>query len=757
MDILRSNAALLNAAIDWAKWYHHHGIQPVKVPAGTKAPKETGWQKQLYGEAEIATTFAGTVNIGLLLGEFSGDLVCADADSHYAVLLARCFLPETPMVCGRPGKRNAGFFYRCSVNTRRFTDPRKTADGKQERVVELLSTGTQKVVHPSIHPNGELYEWSEIDPSNIPQLDPTDLPVRVERLAAAALLAKYWPGEGVRQDAALALSGAIIRSGVDSAVAEHIVSSAAWAAGDEEWQQRGGCAASTEARLQAGQDVTGFPRAAELFGDDVMRRAVEWLGGGATPATLSIPDSVPEEEPFEPFPVDVFPDPIRSFITEIANTTRTDSCFSALPMLAQLGSLIGNSYRLWINSTWIEPSIIWAATVGESGTLKSPPLDLATSTLERWQSKAFADYQKQKESYETDLALYEKELRCWKGDPQGGDPPERPIAPIPVRYIIEDTTMEALMDVLPEQLRGLLLRRDELAGGFCFNEYKGGSGGDVARWLKIHKARPITNDRKTGTRLTHVPCPFVCVTGTIQPGVLRKALGTDHFENGLAPRLLLAMPPRNQKQYVEPNISDALQRTVDAVLDRMRSLPMNLDENGFPAPTMLPFAPDAKQAWENFVNEWGAESFLLTGDDAAAAAKLECYGARFALILFLTRWACGDPSANGPVDLRAVQDGVRLVRWFSRETKRVYQRLRESPGEQMARAAWRVIEQKGWIITARELYRATRLIKGPDEANRFLDSLVQAGRGVWEQSGKTRRCRVYPPTNSVQGDHAQTA
>jgi hypothetical protein len=109
------------------------------------------------------------------------------------------------------------------------------------------------------------------------------------------------------------------------------------------------------------------------------------------------------------------------------------------------------------------------------------------------------------------------------------------------RYIVSDVTIEALAEQLSHNPRGLLADCDELGALIkSFDQYRGGRGGDAQRWLSIHRAGELLIDRKTGTnKTTFVRHAAVSMAGGIQPGVLRRVLGQEHFENGLAPRLLL--------------------------------------------------------------------------------------------------------------------------------------------------------------------------------------------------------------------------
>ena len=62
---------------------------------------------------------------------------------------------------------------------------------------------------PSIHPCGEAVEWECDDAPAL--IDGATLEAAVAKMAAASLLARYWPAEGGRHKASLALAGALCR------------------------------------------------------------------------------------------------------------------------------------------------------------------------------------------------------------------------------------------------------------------------------------------------------------------------------------------------------------------------------------------------------------------------------------------------------------------------------------------------------------------------------------------------------------------
>ena len=91
---------------------------------------------------------------------------------------------------------------------------RQKPEPKNSTIVELRQDGHQTVVPPSLHESGELCGWDEEgEPAEV---DANDLFQRVHILAAAALLARHWPAKGRRHDAALALSGMLLRAGWDA-------------------------------------------------------------------------------------------------------------------------------------------------------------------------------------------------------------------------------------------------------------------------------------------------------------------------------------------------------------------------------------------------------------------------------------------------------------------------------------------------------------------------------------------------------------
>ena len=286
----------------------------------------------------------------------------------------------------------------------------------------------------------------------------------------------------------------------------------------------------------------------QAFGGGNSKKPKPSSPGEPVASTNPKPVAVPA---WVPFPTDVLPKPLRDYISEVAKALGCDEAYVALPVLAVAAGAVGLSRRISLKDTWHEPPILWTAVVAKSGTLKSPALDEALRPLRKVQERSFRDYADALTEFETQQLRYERDTAKWKRGNDIGDPPAKPDRPKATRWLVSEPTIEALGAILADNPRGVLLGRDELGAWFgSFNQYKSG-GGDAAAWLELHRAGPLTIDRKTGTRITHVPRAAVSICGTIQPQSLRRALRQEHFENGMAARFLFAMPPERSKRWTE--------------------------------------------------------------------------------------------------------------------------------------------------------------------------------------------------------------
>jgi hypothetical protein len=281
-------------ALEWLT----RGFAPIPVPYGSKRPVIDAWPDLRVSGTDLAEHFNGArQNVGVLLGTASDGRVCVDLDCAEAVALAPLFLPPTGLVHGRPKNPRSHWFYRVTgtvPSTARFDDPvmrsLPKAERRKARIIELLCTGTQVVVAGQ-HPSGEDYRLDEDGPPAA--VDGDELVERVHRLAAGALLARYWPPEGQRHDASLALAGGLLRGGWNVTDAAHFIGAVAQAAGDEEAHSRARNVVSTAQRLATEGKATGWPTLVQIIDVGIVNQVRDWLGLHAEPTVTVLPTDTP--------------------------------------------------------------------------------------------------------------------------------------------------------------------------------------------------------------------------------------------------------------------------------------------------------------------------------------------------------------------------------------------------------------------------------------------------------------------------------
>jgi hypothetical protein len=442
---------------------------------------------------------------------------------------------------------------------------------------------------------------------------------------------------------------------------------------------------------------------------------------------------------WQPFPTDALPERVREYVRAGSHAMKCDEAFIALPMLAGLAGAIGATRRITVKPGWHEPCVVWAAVVGDSGTMKSPAQALALQPLRRAQEWQLEELAELEEQFVRDKALYDADYQAWKrkGRTKGEPPPEKPQEPQVARYLVNDITVEALAEILSLNPRGVLAACDELTAWLgAFDQYRAGRGSDCPKWLSIHRAENIIIDRKTGAKKTvFVKRAAVSVVGSVQPKTLSRALGDEYFQNGLAARLLFACPPRVAKQWTEASVDRDTYKNVERIYARLLALDFGLDENEKPAPVDVPMTVEAKAAWVKFYEEHAAAMAETHGKMAAAMAKLEAYAARLALIIYFTKmvtdenWAV---SKDHQIDVESMVSGITLTKWFTHEVGRVYRILEETEEEAEGRHLVEWIGRQGGAVTVRDLARGPRRYRDSETAEMALRSLVEAGLGEWE-------------------------
>ena len=332
--------------IEVAEIYKNRGWAPIPVPYKTKVPVVPEWQKLRLEGSAIPDYFKGQPqNVGVLNGDPSGGLIDIDLDAPEAVLLAPRLLPGTSSVFGRVSKRRSHWLF--VVNPISATAQYEDING--EMLLEYRSTGSQTIYPGSVHPTGEMVSWDQDDEPT--RIDGRLLKDAVAKLAAATLIARHWPAEGSRQNAAMALAGGLLRAGWQEEDVTDFILAVGTVAGDDETALRTKVAEYTQRRVAADQQATGWPTLAQLIGDKVIDKACGWLGisGGYRDTDNEGPEldwaplgELPAGKPAVPTMPDwMVPELLRPWLVDAAERACVPLEFMAVPAIAATSAVVG--------------------------------------------------------------------------------------------------------------------------------------------------------------------------------------------------------------------------------------------------------------------------------------------------------------------------------------------------------------------------------------------------------------------------------
>ncbi len=709
------------------------GRRPIPIPVAHKQPNIKGWQHLFLTTDDLEAKFGEISNLGILNGAPSGNQVDVDLDCIEALLLADQLLPATDAVFGRQSKCRSHRLYICNPlpSTIQFRD----TDGSM--LLELRSTGTQTLFPPSLHPSGEAINW-DCDGSAT-QIEGDLLTAAVATTAAACILARHWPDEGARQDAALALTGGLHRLGWLEDDVAAFVTSVAQAAGDEEPSSRATAAGYSRRRLVEGGPATGWPRLASFLGDDVVVRAKAWLG--APGCENSDPTEVPWEPPVElvagprpPFPTDIFPDWLQAYVEAVAVATQTPRALAGMLVLSCLATACAKKFVVHLNADWHEPINIFTVTAMPPAERKSAVFTEVTRPIVEFEATEVARLAPQIAEAQGRHKIAEQVLGRAQKDAALANASERaalvaradelarelamvdtPVAP---RLIADDCTPERLSSMLAEQGGRIAIMAPE---GDVFDLMSGRYGTNGAPnfgvYLKGHAGDDLRVDR-VGRRGEYVHAPAITVGLAVQPEVVHGFTTRSGFRGrGLLGRFLYAIPESllGRRDIDPPVVPVHARNRYHQNLTALLLMRPSTDqkEEGVPEPHRLVLTVAARRNFRSFQAELEPRLGDLRDLEHLRdwAGKLAGAVARIAGLLHLAEYADLKTPWDESISDTTVAAAIRLAQDFLIPHAFVaFAQMGVDPADADARYVLRVlVDRECDTFTKRDLFQ---LVKG---------------------------------------------
>ena len=284
------------------------------------------------------------------------------------------------------------------------------------------------------------------------------------------------------------------------------------------------------------------------------------------PEPSPLPNDLPPVMPFDP---ELLPQALRAWVTDISHRMQCPPDFSAVGAIVAISSLIGARAVVAPKERddWLVVPNLWGLIVGRPGVMKSPALAEVLKPLNRLESQERKNAEVALTDWKLDCKLTEIKAKANEASAKKLVAKDSSAArallegleelpkPNQRRYIVTDSTVESLQDMLTTHPWGLMVYRDELHGllasmdkqgqeqarGFYLQGYDGNQGYTVDRILRGADH--------------HTERVCLAMLGSIQPGKIqsyvRSAVAGGTGDDGLLQRFGLSVWPDVSFEWVK--------------------------------------------------------------------------------------------------------------------------------------------------------------------------------------------------------------
>jgi Protein of unknown function (DUF3987) len=361
--------------------------------------------------------------------------------------------------------------------------------------------------------------------------------------------------------------------------------------------------------------------------------------------------------------------------------------FVAIPAIVALGAVVGRKIgvRPQRRTDWTEVPNFWGCIVGRPGAMKSPAMGEALKPLNRLDAQAREGHSEALRGHASKIELHKLRLDEFRAatrkalkDGTEASPfdVQEPEGPKARRYIINDTTYEALGEILADNPSGVLAFRDELISllkTLDREEYVAARGFFLTAW---NGTAGYTFDRIMRGK-THIEAACLSLLGSTQPGRLaeyvRRATDGGSGDDGLIQRFGLLVWPDQDPEWREtdryPNgVARAKAWETFARLDELDPNAVGVECDPFES---LPFLRFDERAQTEFAEWRGDLEKRLRGGDISPA--LESHLAKYRKLvpaLALINHLADD--GTGPIPGTSLARSLAFVEYLETHARRAY-------------------------------------------------------------------------------------
>jgi hypothetical protein len=183
-----------------------------------------------------------------------------------------------------------------------------------------------------------------------------------------------------------------------------------------------------------------------------------------------------------PLRAEMIPEPLRSWITDIAYRMQCPLDFVASAALCMTSGVIGAgcTIRPKVRDNWAVVPNLWGGVIGRPGMKKTPAIEASFRPLRWLEAEAKKEHEADESTHEAEQATFESQRKALKREmdkraAKGQDMEEikehyanlKPlVAPKRKRFVTNDATIEKAHELMAQNPRGITIFRDELVGLF---------------------------------------------------------------------------------------------------------------------------------------------------------------------------------------------------------------------------------------------------------------------------------------------------
>ena len=411
--------------------------------------------------------------------------------------------------------------------------------------------------------------------------------------------------------------------------------------------------------------------------------------------TWKEPESLPDlRPPVEPFRDALLPSSLKQWIMDIADRMQCPPDFPAVAATVTLASLVGRKIgiRPKRHDDWMVIPNLWGGVIGRPGLMKTPAADQATLPLQRLAADTMKKGEEDKRAWEIESISRNVQEITIKDSLKKGIKDKKDVSdlvqklqslkeksepPAVRRYIVNDSTVERLGEILRDNPNGVLVFRDELTGLLRTLDREGHEN-DRAFFLEAWNGTGSFTCDRIGRGTTHIPAVCVSIFGGIQPGPLaeyvREANRNGSGADGLLQRFQLLVWPddpgdwRNVDRWPD-TVSKNRAFEIFKKLDQLDPLAIGAkfdDEEAIPFLRFRDEAQEAFDAWREILEK----EKLRSGEPEIIEAALSKYRSLIPSLALLFHLI---DSEGGPVGMNAFLRAVEWGDYLESHMRRVYQ------------------------------------------------------------------------------------